>query len=233
MNLRRWSFEVVAILGSILAAFAIDAAWDARNDRARADDYLEALQAEMAMNLRIARAQQEQLDGDLPDIQQYYELFFSRVGSEVDAEDVVALVAELGPRRVEFERAALTDLVSSGGVQFVEDPTIRRGISAYDRQLAETASNQEQLGVFWADAIVPYFIEYGDLPATFSRFVRFPNDWSFPESPTPLDVTAFVSDRRFQNLVANYLYWMTQIRREVVDLDRTITSLDSLVAARR
>jgi hypothetical protein len=53
VSLKRIAFEAAAVVASILLAFGIDAAWDARQEGTAELAAIEALRAEMGMNLQV------------------------------------------------------------------------------------------------------------------------------------------------------------------------------------
>ena len=138
------ALQGLGVLAGILTAFAIDAAWEDRGDRHREVAYLQALSAELATNGSRFRAYRERAEaaiaadeGALRTIVFTDEPVTPAVLSEVIA-GFGALFLTLP------ERAALSDILASGGVAYIEDPEVRRLISKYsdalDQQIEWTAS---------------------------------------------------------------------------------------------
>jgi hypothetical protein len=118
--------EATSVLAGVLMAFWIDAAWDNRRDRIRERGYLQALAAELATNRdRFGR---------------YRELLIGQI--ETNDHALRTIVFPEGPVPSELvrdwlrttaalflevpEQAALSDILSSGGISFIEDSAVRR-----------------------------------------------------------------------------------------------------------
>jgi hypothetical protein len=101
------------------------------------------------------------------------------------------------------ERAALADILSSGGASFIEDPSVRRLISRYSDALDRQRAFQDTITEQWNARFVPYSMKHSSL---YDMIVGVPwNDGmvapdlgSFED-----DVEAFVDNREFANLVVH------------------------------
>ena len=183
----------------ILLAFGIDAAWDARGDREREAVYLAALQAEVTTN----RERFEDHLGYLRAILRADERALQNIvfaEGPVTSDEVLAVLLRLPGSFLELpERAALSDILSSGGIAFIQDPALRRLIASYadalDRQVAAQATMVE----LWRGRISEYFEAHGSV-----YDIAEGNGWvTGGLGDFDFDIEAFVGSREFGNLVAH------------------------------
>lgn len=188
----------LAVLVGILLAFSIDAWWDLRGQREEARAYLAAMETELVSNrealveeLKIIKSWVEQSEGFLNNV----------VGPDASPtyNQIREMVWLTGPNRTTpIARAAIDDLVSSGGFQVIDAPKLRRALADYVRALDNDASELEDVRDFFNLHILPYHIAEG----SFTEF-----DWEasmeLPESPVSfeMNVAAFAGNRVYANLL--------------------------------
>ncbi len=198
LNWRSAVLDGAAVLIGILLAFSIDAWWDLRGQREEARSYLAAIETELVSNrsalveeLQIIRSWVAQSEGFLNDV------------VSPDASPTYDQVREMvwltGPNRTTpIARAAIDDLVSSGGFQVIETPELRRALADYVRALDNDASELEDVRDFFNLHVLPYHIAEG----SFTEF-----DWEagleLPESPVTFEMNtaAFAGNRVYANLL--------------------------------
>ena len=188
----------LAVLLGILLAFSIDAWWDLRGQREEARSYLAAIETELVSNrealveeLEIIRNWVAQSESFLNDV----------VGPDASPtyDQIREMVWQTGPNRTTpIARAAIDDLVSSGGFQVIEASELRRALANYVRALDKDASELEDVRDFFNLHILPYHIAEG----SFTEF-----DWEetldLPESPVSfeMNIAAFAGNRVYANLL--------------------------------
>lgn len=195
--------EATSVLAGVLIAFWIDAAWDNRRDRARERGYLQALVAELATNHDRFGRYRALLDGQLETNDHALRTIVFGDGP-VPPDSIrewlrttAALFLELA------EQAALYDILSSGGISFIEDPAIRRLITKYSDALDRQRAFQDNITAQWNASFVPYLTRHASL---YDMVVSVPwNDGmvasdlgSFADDPE-----AFVGNREFANLLVH------------------------------
>lgn len=142
---RRILTEMVVIVGSILLAFALDAWWDERSERARVDELLDAVAIEFEAEVAVLdsilvtnRARVEQItalvarsDPALP-----------RISS-----DSISIVADYHRGAQVYDPAfgALTALIESGGLQSVESVELQRALAGWSGELDDLTWEVDQL----------------------------------------------------------------------------------------
>ena len=217
LNWRSALLDGVAVLLGILLAFSIDAWWDLRGQREEARSYLAAIETELVSNrealveeLEIIRGWVTQSEGFLNDV----------VGPDASPtyDQIREMVWLTGPNRTTpIARAAIDDLVSSGGFQVIEAPELRRALANYVRALDNDASELEDVRDFFNLHILPYHIAEG----SFTEF-----DWEagleLPESPVTFDMNtaAFAGNRVYANLLISRILEFGNLinsHRELID----------------
>ena len=208
----------IAVLLGILLAFSIDAWWDLRGQREQARAYLAAIETELVSNrdaiveeLDIIRDWVLQSEGFLNEV----------VGPDASPtyDQIREMVWMTGPNRTTpLARAAIDDLVSSGGFQVIDAPDLRRALADYVRALDNDASELEDVRDFFNLHILPYHIAEG----SFTEF-----DWEstldLPESTVTFEMNAaaFAGNRVYANLlISRILEFGNLINSHRVLIDR-------------
>ena len=120
------------------------------------------------------------------------------------------------------ERAALTDLLSAGGLAYVRSAETRRLVARYERLLAVEEKEQEDLVAQWTRNIVPYLQEHGSLADMFQfGYEGERTSQRFFSS----DSDAFVQNRKFSNLLTTEINQVGNYRRSVRNLLEGINEL--------
>ena len=128
---RRRIGEAVAIVASILTAFAIDAWWDGTQEDRRAEAHVEALSSEFEMvELELDRASRE-LEGALEATAQ----LALRVSPDpvwMPADSLGRLLIQsLTVNAVEIPSGALSAILASGELSTLTDPELQRALAAW------------------------------------------------------------------------------------------------------
>jgi len=199
----------LAVLLGILTAFAVDAAWDIREEARVEAAYLQALRDEVEEN----RANYLASLDDLAEAQAAADDFFESVvlaRGDVDDRTILAMMWAAGPMGFQPSRAALDDLIGSGGTAIISDPVLRRAIVEYERQLALDEAARTALAEHWSDVLVPYFRDHGSIPDMFPEgFMSLPR----PDPGLSIDAEAFVGNRTFANIFAFHQFRIRRVRR--------------------
>lgn len=216
------------MLLGILLAFSIDAWWDLRTQNEEARAYVAAIRTELQAN-------QEALGEELATISAWVsesEWYLNNVVSP-DAspkyDQVREMVWKTGPdRTVPLARAAIDDLISSGGFQVIDSPRLRRSIADYIRALDEDADELQDVRDSFNQFIYPYHIQEG----SFAEY-----DWEayseLPESPVAfeLNVQAFANNRVYANLLISRILEYSNLRdshRNVLEkIEAVLALIDS------
>lgn len=229
----RWRsalLEGVGVLTGILIAFGIDAAWDMRQDRAREAGYLEALSAELGTNRDRFEEYQRRLQGSLDgDEYALREVVFAE--GAVTPDDLLEMSRRSsGSFIVLPERAALADILSSGGVAYIEEAGIRRLIARYADLLDRQLVGQENLVDFWRGRMAMYYEGHSSLYDMIGGV-----SWYEGGLPSGLggfdgDVEAFAANREFANLLVHRSILIGLARSATDDLLDVMAELSNALA---
>jgi len=132
--------EAVAIVGSILFAFSIDAWAERRRERALEADYLERIAAELADARAVLEEIRLQASTNLLYAPELTAFFDGRMASDDHQRLVVAIYKfGLDPLELGFDVSTFEDLVSTGRLGLISDPDVRQAIQRAYAQLQRIA----------------------------------------------------------------------------------------------
>jgi hypothetical protein len=208
----RWRsalLEGTAVLLGILAAFGIDAWWDIESQQQDLQSYLTATRTELESNRELIFEDFQSLDAWTEQGKRYLDEVVAPAANP-SYEEVREMVWETGPNQTTpLLRAAVDDLVSSGGISLIESAELRRSIARYIRALDRDAEEQEDVRQNFRQFVLPYHIEH----ASFSDY-----DWEqavgVEQSDTTfeLDLDAFVASRDYANRLVSRLLGYSNLR---------------------
>ena len=158
-RLLRIALESLAIVLSILLAFAIDAWWDERQDRRAEVDILEGLVAEFeAYRDRFDRQADRyvQMGDDVVWLLDHAEVSPTEM-ARLDR----AMLAFVGAPTTDLGSGAHTELVASGRISLISDPTLRSYLSNWQRLLDETMDNEVVVREYVGSVMVPFLAARG------------------------------------------------------------------------
>ena len=213
--------NALGTLAAILVAFSIDAAWDYNSDRQRERTYLDALEAELVATRGTILLHREDLDRRHETIRHNLSTVVLARSQDVSADTVYALVGHLGPVSVTVpRRAALDDLLNSGGLQLIRSDTLRRSLAAYDEALSRYSAVQQALLDLWTSQLSPYDVAHANLTimtgdtSVSQRLAR---------TRFQPDLNAFYDNRTYANLLFSRrthegrVYATTKLLLETID----------------
>jgi len=228
--LEKWrnaALQGLGVLVGILIAFGIDAWWDGWVDRQREAIYLQALATELEYNEEGFAEFLGSIEANVQSNDDALELV-ATPQARASSEEIQAMAAAVGPVRPAIpETAALTDMLTSGGIGLTRDPVTRRLIARYARVLEQHREAQDALDDLWNGSLYEYFLRHGslvDMPLT-SGARRFEHIGGF----TP-DVGAFAGNREFANLLVYRGILLGGIERETRQVLDIISELRAVLA---
>jgi hypothetical protein len=203
----RLGAESTAIVLSILLAFAIDAGWDERQERGEEAEILESLAVEFEQYRdRFARRSEfyEQTAANI--VWLLDEVDFS--SSELERLDE-GLLAFVGAPTLEVGSGVNTELVASGRVSLISDPTLRRIVSTWQGRLDEITDDEIVVRQYVTTVLVPYL---ASLNAPLGRASRIPKGAAWRLSVTSDDEAliiyrALVDEPEFRALASWRYDW--------------------------
>ena len=240
--LRRRLVEAVVIVGSILLAFGIDAAWEARQDARAADDLLQALSVEFDG----ARAELLRHRNRWAEVVDATERLIVAQSTGAEPEPAVMdtlLYRFLTPTTFDAQDRALAGAAASGGLALIRDQELRNMLAAWPVYVAEVRDNELAGREFILRVLTPYLSEQeiplGRSRALLAEVMRAerapeaggasgPDRWV---APLPSDEEArrayarLLADPSFEPLLVTRYQWIN-----VGEYDETIAFLDRLIA---
>jgi hypothetical protein len=231
VDLRRAALEGLAVLVGILTAFGIDAWWDVRSEAQEAAAYQAALLDEVKANRALlARIVERETRFEVGIMTGYLEQVVYAQGSVSDS-TILRMFFDIGPGgATQYRRAALSDVLSSGGLAAIDDGEVRRAITEYELALAVERARQEQVDDTWWGRVVPYAADHLGVEDIFpDDFVR-----DYLGSPQMIgkrfavDTEAFVGNRQWANRLTELIFVSRELARERADL---AAAMDQLIGA--
>jgi hypothetical protein len=219
-----------AVLVGILVAFAIDAAWESRGERAAASAYLESLAAELDANRSDFEEALEVLDLSIERNQRFLVDLVVDGSESVTADSIRLMMTGLAPLSVLAPRRAAFDDLASGGMRTVEDAELRRLVLDYGQNL-DAVRAVEQAGADWhVSQFTPYEVASGDLVGTMSSLGR---PWAGRTGLRfEFDTSAFAGNRQFGNILAHYILREGLVRGARLQLLTTLLELQDALRER-
>jgi hypothetical protein len=141
---KRLSVEAVAIVGSILLAFAIDAWWTDRSERARTDELLQALETEWSTELT-------RIESNLADYERTLTATIRLIDAhqtanmDLTADQAVTIVQNAHNWTTHKSSVAALNVLLDYGLDHIDDPILRSAIVAWPSVLAEVAPEEDAL----------------------------------------------------------------------------------------
>ena len=152
---RRLAAESVAIVASILLAFAIDAWWDGQRDRDREKD----LMVDLLADFRSSRAELETRLGLSRRMATANALFTERVDAHRGSGPLTVpdslVLSVLGGPTYEPSMNALDAAVASGEIVLLANPDIREELATWRRALLDTAEDEQEVRRITDEQVIP------------------------------------------------------------------------------
>jgi len=220
----------LAVLSGILAAFAIDAAWDLRRERETASAYIESLRVELDENEGTLAAHLDELQRAIEVAEQFMVDVAASRTAAVSQDSIRGMLWAMRPLEVLPLRRAAFDDLTSGGLQVVEQPEIRRAVLAYGQALEFARLRQEQASTWDMMRWTPYIEMEGDLVGMASTYG---GGWlNRTDLSYDFDVGAYAGNRRFGNLLALRAYRLRWVRDSLQRLLDLLLELQELMDTR-
>ncbi len=194
--------EAVAIVASILLAFAIDAWWEERVLRIEEQQILQGLREEF---LSVHAVLSEHLSDHLKDLQILED--FLRAAGNASAENAgpivdAVLVELLSPNTSDLGSGALNALLSSGRIEILANRTLRARLASWEGVMGEVWDDQAIHAKSVFEIHVPYFVAE-KIPAG-AAMHRWYEEWPLPrKSPSddPVMISRLLNDEILRAMV--------------------------------
>ena len=222
---KRILVEGVAIIASILIAFAIDAWWENRQETELEIRNLVRVSAELEANSeRVQRKLQT-----IADSIEATSTFISWMGPQPMSVEKEVLVEQwdnlYGIGFFSLQRSATRDYLASGQMDMAKTVEVRRAISDWYSSGTALENQYERLRVAHAN-ISAYLQDAIPFLHTISFNALMRNH---PSSRFPLDQAAFLADPKLESRLALYLIRMEFVSEQAADLEDSQRELVALI----
>jgi len=213
--------EGTVIVGSILLAFGIDAAWDERGERAREAEALQALSRDFTSADSVLRAQVLVIDSAAAAASAILEL----VGPGADEHyvDSLAVLIPLLIRRPTFRppMGTLEALLGSGDLRVIGDALLKAELASFPSKLASMRETQG----YGSEIVFGLLLPYLDARVPMLRFglmARGQSDFSG-------DPVGVLRSLEFENLVQNRMMGIQFARGAADEMATRISTIRDLL----
>lgn len=211
---KRIGIEAVAIVGSILLAFAIDAWWQERKEQDREREILIALLDDFVKSqVNIEAGKQFHLGVQ----QSNLELLSAVTSSEasLSSTQIDRILGDLTwwDSQSRFATGALNSLVFGGELSVIKDDSLRQILADWPSEIERAEALRRQDYDFFFEVMMPHLRKNGYLPRI--SVLETPKPGSGGEESTLIDLeladnfdhSAIVSTTEFQNILIQK-YWI-------------------------
>jgi hypothetical protein len=235
-GLRAKVLEVLAIVASILLAFAIDAAWEQRGDEREAQELLTGLRSEF----EFQRTELVRFQERWAEVRSTTERLLAAIGSDEVPEPAVMdslLLALLNPSTFDPRTGTLEAAKGSGQLGLIGSRELRDRLAAWDGVVAELRDNEVAMRELILGSIIPYLADRGvPLPRAWSLLPDIgllgeqgeARDWPgelMTDSDAARAYSSLIGDPEFEVLVATRYVWLN-----VEEYSDAIEFVDELLA---
>jgi hypothetical protein len=204
---KRLSVEAVAIVGSILLAFAIDAWWEERLDRQMERDDLGRLHAEFVRNrdrLNEMRTASQAKTASAA----MYELLADHLGQDlpVDVPNTTIKLARMTPT-FDAVTPALDGLILSGRLENIRDREVLLAVHYWQRYRQQVEETELTARKLLLEQLVPALVRRGNMGPSFNN-------------GDPNGITTVIVDEELLGLVAHRASYTSFVIRTLNQLEQ-------------
>ena len=240
---KRITVEAVAIVASILLAFAIDAWWQERNEVEQERELLQALLDDFTVSkdetedwrrfhLAVEASTKTLLEGAIS------------IDSALTGDKLRRLVSDLTwfDSDSHFATGALNSLVNGGNLSKIRNDTLRRLVADWPSRIVSAEVIQRQDYEFFTEVLAPYLRANTRLPLLAAEDSARPGQTQtvFPKIAIDMivgtELTQLLDSNQFQNILMQKSWIQFDILRRIDEveilLDQTIAQLNDELRGR-
>ncbi|MGD2123429.1 MAG: hypothetical protein PVJ76_16875 [Gemmatimonadota bacterium] len=198
--------EAVAIIASILIAFALDAWWDRRELAEREAWYLESLEKDCMEN-RESLEHVIQVQNDVMESIQKLVLFGATGTPTLDADSVVSLVTRIfGDINIGFSPNLGTyqELLNTSSLQVIRSDSLRALLADFGVRVGRVSGMQDMASDGWNRDITEHLMTRMDLAVALPQYL-LGVDSIVDIRPSGVDYRSLPSDPVFRNIMVGRL----------------------------
>jgi hypothetical protein len=201
---RRLTVEGVVIVVSILLAFAIDAAWQERQERQDELEALEQLSETLAQFDDVLKEWRSEHTAVAEAAQTLLRLTGSAAELRLDADRIGTLLARVTwAWTIDLADVTLSDLMSSGQLNLLQDPSIRDALGSWRAVMADVQDDERTAEVLLHRDLMPYLTQRASW-----RTIHHLDQNAIYAGPVPVRKSSYenglsglLTDREFENLI--------------------------------
>jgi len=230
--------EGVAIVVSILLAFAIDAAWEQRQEHHEERRILNSLYAELLSN-QVSLVEKTKWQGDVQSATRDLLVEAARPQRTLtdDAIDDLLAMASWYNNSSTFEMSAVDAVVHGGGLSLIENETLRKWITGWSREVVRVTQAERQDYDVFKDVWMQFLRTHSYLPQIHNSVDVQPGTGQedyipdIPLGPHSMSHAELLAHREFQNVLLQRLWVHGDIIYEYGELEPKLSSLIGLLSA--
>ena len=189
--------EAIVIVFSILLAFAIDAYWDERQDRAREAQLVGQLERELELYLGLLDQARGMMDRSTDNIDELLNIIHT--GKDYEPDEVGIRVLQLQQHyRLADATATFQFLISDENFRLLRNVKLKESISDTAAFIALVGQFEDEETAFINESYTPFVRQYIDL-YSMKSFFRWMEDT--PPSQMESDFDSLFNSREFSNLL--------------------------------
>lgn len=192
--------ESVAIVGSILLAFAIDAWWEERKQRNYEEQVLLGLGKEYALHHSSVTLQIDFHESLMMSVTQLMRACSTGRYDDTEVSLDYAIFDSLVPVTTDLGSGVRDSLINAGQIDVLQNVELRRALSDWDSVVDEVVDGQLFSSELVKDHLLPFYKQYGVSLAAGEKHAN--------KTPWPLPVTP-LSAETLSDLFANRAYCTT------------------------
>ena len=206
----RLSAEAVAIVASILFAFAIDAWWDEEQERENVRDLLVGLLDDLQHGKEYVAFRQAVSIAREKSIVELLEAAFDQ-DSKLSEASIDRLLSDMVWYfdDVPIAEGGINSLIFSGTLGSIENEKLRREIADWPRAIIYIRNQLKEDYDVYIDVWMPFMRDYGYLPQIYKTITHVPGHSELPYSgllvqpKETMNHSSLLGDKRFHNILVH------------------------------
>jgi hypothetical protein len=218
--------ESIAIVASILLAFAIDAWWADRQDRAEEMEILRAIDQDVIATQQAVRTSHDRQTFVLANLRALLDGSAARASEGEESILSEHLYTLWITPSISVQMSAYDEIRNSGRLGLIENPVLRRVLAEFDRRLADARGIYEDNFQHQQLKIDPYMLANIQM-SVFSEAALRDVEGAIPfVSPTASQDHRFLlDDAMFQNQVVAKYYLLAEYSESTLELLETLEEI--------
>ncbi len=232
---KRIAVEAIAIVGSILLAFAIDAWWADRQDRAEEQRIIVGLKSEFEQNLGLIEIELSYRVAVIDSILKIFDV--SVTPSSLEPEVLDELIGDVTWwKNIEYSRGAIDGLLQSGRLLLIENEDLRRVLASMPSRYDFTSRAELNDWYTTVNVVIPYLNTHASLSQIANTMAKGrPGTGQAPTPPVypasePQDHTGLLRDPEFLGTLVqehwNHLEAVTAYKSLKTELENGLRLID-------